>query len=84
MALMLLVVIGMVMGWLASIVTRVEEGRAIRRMVLVGIAGAVLAGVPVNNLIVLGALSWTAMAAAAIGSAVCIAAYWFYLNRKQA
>ena len=84
MALMLLVVIGMVMGWLASIVTRVEEGRAIRRMVLVGIVGAVLAGAPVNSLIVLGALSWTAMAAAAIGSALGIGAYWFYLNRKQA
>ncbi|MEO0908267.1 MAG: GlsB/YeaQ/YmgE family stress response membrane protein [Pseudomonadota bacterium] len=84
MALMLLVVIGVVMGWLASIVTRVEEGRAIRRMVLVGIVGAVLVGAPVNSLIVLGALSWTAMAAAAIGSALGIAAYWFYLNRKQA
>ena len=84
MALMLLVVIGLVIGWLASIVTRVEEGRAIRRMVLVGIAGAVLAGVPVNSLIVLGALSWTAMGVAAIGSVVGIAAYWFYLNRKQA
>ena len=53
-------------------------------MVLVGIVGAVLVGAPVNSLIVLGALSWTAMAAAAIGSALGIAAYWFYLNRKQA
>jgi uncharacterized membrane protein YeaQ/YmgE (transglycosylase-associated protein family) len=51
MGLVFLVVIGGMLGWLAAIITRAESGPARLRNILIGIAGALVAGLVVNPLL---------------------------------
>lgn len=51
MGLVFLVVIGGMLGWLAAIIARAETGSARMRNILIGIAGALLAGLAVNPLL---------------------------------
>lgn len=81
MALITLVIIGILVSWFASIVARVEEGRAMRRMVLVGLAASIVVGLAVNSGTFLGSASWTAMGAGALAAALANAGYRYYLSR---
>jgi len=51
MGLVLLVVLGAVLGWLAAIIMRVENTRGIGLNVLAGIGGALVAGLVVSPLL---------------------------------
>ena len=51
MGLVFLIVIGGILGWLAAIITRTESAAASQRSILLGIAGALVAGLVVNPLI---------------------------------
>jgi uncharacterized membrane protein YeaQ/YmgE (transglycosylase-associated protein family) len=51
MGLVFLIVIGGMLGWLAAIITRAETGPARLRNILIGIAGALVAGLVVNPLL---------------------------------
>ena len=51
MGLVYLIVIGGMLGWLAAIIVRAESGPARLRNILIGIAGALVAGLIVNPLI---------------------------------
>jgi uncharacterized membrane protein YeaQ/YmgE (transglycosylase-associated protein family) len=49
--LVFLVVIGGMLGWLAAIIARAESGTARMRNILIGIVGALVAGLAVNPLL---------------------------------
>jgi uncharacterized membrane protein YeaQ/YmgE (transglycosylase-associated protein family) len=49
MGLLLLIVVGGILGWLASIVVRADDRQAILLNVFVGIAGALVAGLVSNS-----------------------------------
>ena len=51
MGLVFLIVIGGMLGWLAAIIVRAETGPARLRNILMGIAGALVAGLVINPLI---------------------------------
>ena len=51
MGLVFLIVIGGMMGWLAAIIARAETGPARMHNILVGIAGALAAGLALNSLL---------------------------------
>jgi len=82
MALICLILIGGLVGWLAAIVTRTEDAPGIRRDILLGLAGAVAAGLIANNGVVLGGLSWIALAAGVTG-AIAIPAIYEVLQRRR-
>jgi uncharacterized membrane protein YeaQ/YmgE (transglycosylase-associated protein family) len=49
--LVFLIVIGGMLGWLAAIITRAESGPARLQNILIGIAGALVAGLVINPLL---------------------------------
>ena len=51
MGLMFLIVVGSMLGWLAAIIARAESATAQLRNILIGIAGALVAGLAVNPLL---------------------------------
>ena len=75
MALILLILIGAILGWLASIITRTEDRSGILADIAVGVGGSLLAGLLVNDGSVLGGLSATALLAAFAGGGVALAAF---------
>jgi uncharacterized membrane protein YeaQ/YmgE (transglycosylase-associated protein family) len=54
--LVFLIVIGGMLGWLAAIIARAETGASRLRNILMGIAGALVAGLVINPLIGEGSL----------------------------
>lgn len=51
MGLVFLIVIGAMLGWLAAIIARADSASERRRNILIGIAGALVAGLVVNPLL---------------------------------
>lgn len=84
MALICLVLIGSLLGWLAAIVSRVEDAQGIRRDMAFGLGGALIAGLVANNGVVLGGLSWIALGAGIVGAAAAPAIYKFIQGRRTA
>ncbi len=72
MALILLVVIGAILGWLASIITRTEDRGGILTDIGVGIGGSLVAGLLVGSGSIIGGLSTTALFAAIAGAIVSL------------
>ncbi|HSM53478.1 MAG TPA: hypothetical protein VK839_04790 [Erythrobacter sp.] len=75
MSVICLILIGALIGWLAAIVTRVEDVPGIRRDLFLGVAGALAAGLLANKGVMLGGLSWLALAAGIFGGVVVPVAY---------
>lgn len=73
MGLLVLVVIGAVLGWLGTIVTRVENTRGILTSVAAGIAGSVVTGIIAGSGVLFGAISGTALLWATVGAVVLVA-----------
>lgn len=76
--LILLVTIGSILGWLASIVTRSESHRDILHNIAIGIGGALAAGVLINPLvrggnILNGNFDVTALAVSILGAVLLLA-----------
>lgn len=82
MALLLLIVIGLSAGWLASVIARTEESGAILRQMGVGLAASLIAGLLINSGTILGSLSLLALGAAIAAPAAVLAIYHALLNRK--
>ena len=75
MALILLIVIGALIGWLASIIARCEESRAVLVQIGMGAAIAVLAGLLINDGAILGGLSASALLLSVAITSIAMAVY---------
>ncbi|QPC98859.1 MULTISPECIES: GlsB/YeaQ/YmgE family stress response membrane protein [Qipengyuania] len=75
MGLLILVVVGAILGWLATIVLRIEDGRGILTNALVGIFGALVAGFVAGNGLFLGALTGSALMWSVLGAILALAAF---------
>lgn len=81
MGLVILFSLGALIGWLATIALRVEEGRRILRFAIAGVIGSLLAGLAIGNASVFGGVSVTALGIAIAGAAVVVAAFYLYTRR---
>ncbi len=75
MGLLILTLVGAVLGWLATIILRIEDGGRIVAHALVGIAGSLLAGLLGGNGSILGGVSGPTLAWATLGTLVALAAF---------
>lgn len=82
MALILLTLIGAVLGWLSSIVTRTEDRNGVLTEVGVGVASSLVAGLLANNGSIIGGLSATALLAALAGTIAVLVAYYLYRRNR--
>jgi uncharacterized membrane protein YeaQ/YmgE (transglycosylase-associated protein family) len=80
MGLLVLIVVGALLGWLATIVMRLEERQDILLNIAVGATGALVAGVLTNPGSILGALSSTALLAS-LGGAIMLLAVVNWVKR---
>jgi uncharacterized membrane protein YeaQ/YmgE (transglycosylase-associated protein family) len=70
MALLVLIVLGATLGWLASILARTEAPASILRQVALGLGASVVAGEIANDGTIIGSLSFFALG---VASATCVA-----------
>ena len=82
MGLLILVVVGALLGWLATIILRIEDGRSILANALVGVLGSLVTGLIADNGAVFGTVSGVALMWAVLGSVVAIGV--FNLIRQRA
>ena len=82
MGLLILVVVGALLGWLATIILRIEDGRSILANALVGVLGSLVTGLLAGNGAVFGTGSGVALLWAVLGSVVAIGV--FNLIRQRA
>lgn len=73
MALILLIVVGGVLGWLASIIMRRDDRQGLLLNVAVGIAGTLVAGLVSNSGSILSGLSAQALLTSLAGALVLLA-----------
>jgi uncharacterized membrane protein YeaQ/YmgE (transglycosylase-associated protein family) len=84
MALLVLIVLGVTLGWLASILARTETAGQIFRQIGIGVAVSLVAGVLLNDGTILGSLSFLALGAALGATAVALVLYHAIFQRKKA
>jgi uncharacterized membrane protein YeaQ/YmgE (transglycosylase-associated protein family) len=75
MGLLILVVVGALLGWLATIILRIEDGRSILANALVGVLGSLVTGLIAGNGAVFGTVSGVALLWAVLGSVVAIGVF---------
>lgn len=75
MALLVLIVLGATLGWLASILARTEAPGDILRQLLLGIAVSVIAGEIANDGAVIGSLSLRSLGVALAATGVGLVIY---------
>ncbi|MDG6080141.1 hypothetical protein E3U23_13180 [Erythrobacter litoralis] len=84
MGLLLLLVTGILVGWLTTIALRIEDGGEIGRTVAFGAAGSVIVGFAVSSGMVLGSVTAIALLAGLLGAAVFVALFVFVRRRRTA
>ncbi|MCU0949014.1 MAG: hypothetical protein MUF47_12305 [Porphyrobacter sp.] len=84
MALLVLIVLGMTVGWLASILARTEAPAQILRQLVAGMVVSLLAGLLLNDGTVLGSLSFMALGAAVAASIAALVLYHAIFTRRKA
>jgi uncharacterized membrane protein YeaQ/YmgE (transglycosylase-associated protein family) len=84
MALLVLIVMGVTLGWLASILARTEAPGEIFRQIGAGVAVSLIAGVLLNDGTMLGSLSFLALGAALAATFVALVLYHAIFRRKKA
>ena len=72
MGLLILIVVGALLGWLATIILRIEDGRSILSNALAGVAGSLIVGLIAGNGAIVGSVSGIALIWAVMGSVVAI------------
>lgn len=82
MALMILISLGALLGWLGSIVLRLEMPGEVLRMMLVGMAVSLIAGLIGNSGTFLGSLSWLGFGAAVGATLPAIVGYYAFATRE--
>ena len=75
MGLIILIIAGALLGWLASIFLQLEDGRSIARNILAGTIGSLVVGVATSGGIFLGSIQGITLLWAALGAVVLIGAY---------
>ena len=70
------------LGWLATIILRIEDGRSILANALVGVLGSLVTGLIAGNGAVFGTVSGVALLWAVLGSVIAIGV--FNLIRQRA
>ena len=75
MGLILLIIAGGVLGWLATIGLQIEDGRTILRNIIAGIIGSVVVGLAMSGVIFLGAIQASTLLYAMAGSIMLIGLY---------
>lgn len=81
MGLLILVVVGALLGWLATIILRIEDGRSILANALVGILGSLITGLIAGNGAIFGTVSGLALLWAVLGSIVSIGLFNLFRQR---
>lgn len=84
MALILLIFLGAMLGWLASILARTEQAGEILGQMGLSLLAALIAGLIANSGTVLGSLSLLALGAASAASVLVLVLYHTVLRRKEA
>jgi uncharacterized membrane protein YeaQ/YmgE (transglycosylase-associated protein family) len=82
MALLVLIVLGATLGWLASILARTEAPGQIFRQMGASIVVSLLVGVVLNDGTMLGSLSFMALGAALAATAVALVLYHAIARKK--
>ena len=82
MTLILLINLGALLGWLCSIVMRLEVPGAVLRMIFVGIVTSLVAGLIANGGVFLGSLSWVAMGVAVVATVAAVVGYYYFATRE--
>ena len=72
MGLLILIVVGALLGWQATIILRIEDGRNILANALVGVLGSLVTGLIAGNGAFFGTVSGIALLWAVLGSFVSI------------
>lgn len=75
MGLIILIVTGALLGWLATIALKIEDGRGILRNVVAGIVGSLGVGLATSGGLFLGAVRASTLLWAMLGAIVLIALY---------
>jgi uncharacterized membrane protein YeaQ/YmgE (transglycosylase-associated protein family) len=83
MALLVLIVLGATLGWLASILARTEAPGAILRQIGLGLAVSVVAGELANDGAMIGSLSFLGLGVAMAAAAVVLIIYHALRSRKE-
>lgn len=83
MALLVLILTGAVLGWLASILARTEGSAEILRQIGIGLIASLVAGLFMNSGTVLGGLSLVALAAGAGAAIVLLIGYHALMRRGE-
>ncbi len=84
MALIVLIILGAALGWLASILARTEEPGEIVRQMGLSLLASLIAGLIVNSGTVMGGLSLMALGAAITAAAIVLVLYHTVLRRSEA
>ena len=82
MALLVLIVLGATMGWLASILARSEAPAAILRQIALGVAVSVVAGEIANDGTMIGSLSFLSLGVALALTGAALVLYHAIARRK--
>ena len=82
MALLVLIVLGTSLGWLASILARTEAPGDILRQVALGLAVSVIAGEIANDGTVIGSLSFLSLGIALAACVVALVLYHAIAHRQ--
>lgn len=75
MGLLILIVTGALLGWLATIALKIEDGRNILRNVVAGIVGSLVVGMATSGGVFLAAIRASTLLWALIGAIVLIGIY---------
>ena len=77
MGLIILIVTGALLGWLATIALQIEDGRGILRNVVAGVVGSLGVGLATSGGVFLGTIHGSTLLWASAGSIVLIGLYNF-------
>ncbi|TRD11206.1 hypothetical protein FGU71_04625 [Erythrobacter insulae] len=80
MALLVLIVLGATLGWLASIIARHETPRVILRQIGAGLVGTLATGLFANDWTIVGGLSLIALGVGFAGGVVILIAFHFIVG----
>lgn len=81
MALFVLIILGLSLGWFSSILARTESAGAILRQMGVGVVAALVGGLPLNSGTVLGGLSLFGFGAGVVAAFGALVIYNAVANR---
>jgi uncharacterized membrane protein YeaQ/YmgE (transglycosylase-associated protein family) len=84
MALLVLIMLGATLGWLASILARTEASANILRQIALGVTASVVAGEIANDGTIIGSLSFLSLGVALVATVVALALYHAVFTRKRA